>query len=185
MLSMKSICSVLAVVAGVSSAQAATLVGTQREATGINNLIVDGQSYNVVFDTSPLDTVYPGATPAFLSFNMAYDAVAAIENFFNSNSVTGIVDMPTYEFNVPFAKFAATDTYGVWESFNGGHDIGGWSDPRLGFPGGDTNYGHNSVAVFAVSAVPLPSSAPMFGAALLAIGAVGYGVKRKKAAAAA
>lgn len=36
-----------------------------------------------------------------------------------------------------------------------------------------------------VSAVPLPASAPMFGAALLALGAIGYGVKRKKAAAAA
>lgn len=36
-----------------------------------------------------------------------------------------------------------------------------------------------------VGTVPLPGSAPMFGAALLALGAVGYGVKRKKAAAAA
>ncbi|MDX7953451.1 hypothetical protein P7D22_19995, partial [Lichenihabitans sp. Uapishka_5] len=36
-----------------------------------------------------------------------------------------------------------------------------------------------------VSPVPLPASAPMFGAALLALGAVGYGMKRKKAAAAA
>ena len=33
--------------------------------------------------------------------------------------------------------------------------------------------------------VPLPASAPMFGAALLALGAVGYGAKRKKAAASA
>lgn len=36
-----------------------------------------------------------------------------------------------------------------------------------------------------VSSVPLPASAPMFGAALLALGAVGFGLKRKKAAAAA
>lgn len=35
-----------------------------------------------------------------------------------------------------------------------------------------------------VSTVPLPASAPMFGAALLALGAVGYGAKRKKAVAA-
>ncbi len=32
-----------------------------------------------------------------------------------------------------------------------------------------------------VSAVPLPASSPMFGAALLALGAFGYGVRRKKA----
>lgn len=35
-----------------------------------------------------------------------------------------------------------------------------------------------------VSSVPLPASAPMFGAALLALGGLGYAAKRKKAAAA-
>ena len=34
-----------------------------------------------------------------------------------------------------------------------------------------------------VSAVPLPGSAPMFGAALLGLGAAGFGAKRRKAAA--
>lgn len=33
-----------------------------------------------------------------------------------------------------------------------------------------------------VAAVPLPSSAPMFGAALLAVGAVGYGLRRRHGA---
>ncbi|MCW6512639.1 hypothetical protein [Lichenifustis flavocetrariae] len=37
---------------------------------------------------------------------------------------------------------------------------------------------------FNVSSVPLPASAPMFGAALMALGAVGYGMKRKAKAAA-
>lgn len=41
------------------------------------------------------------------------------------------------------------------------------------------------VRVDSLSAVPLPASAPMFGAALIALGAVGYAAKRKKAAAAA
>ncbi|MDX7951490.1 hypothetical protein P7D22_09955 [Lichenihabitans sp. Uapishka_5] len=36
-----------------------------------------------------------------------------------------------------------------------------------------------------LSAVPLPSSLPLFGAALLALGGIGYGAKRKKAAATA
>ena len=47
----------------------------------------------------------------------------------------------------------------------------------------DPTYG-GSLAL-SVSSVPLPASAPMFGAALVALGAVGYGMKRKKAAAAA
>ena len=56
------------------------------------------------------------------------------------------------------------------------------------FIGGSANF-PNSVYydnfIATVSAVPLPGSAPMFGTALVALGAVGYGLKRKKAAAAA
>lgn len=47
------------------------------------------------------------------------------------------------------------------------------------------SYGDLVRGEFTISNVPLPASAPMFGAALLALGAVGYGVKRKRAAAAA
>ncbi len=39
----------------------------------------------------------------------------------------------------------------------------------------------NAFEYAALSAVPLPASAPMFGAALMALGAVGYGMKRKAA----
>jgi hypothetical protein len=41
-----------------------------------------------------------------------------------------------------------------------------------------------STLTVSVSTVPLPTSAPMFGAALLALGIVGYGLKRKEAASA-
>ena len=44
------------------------------------------------------------------------------------------------------------------------------------------NLGALNVSVSTISAVPLPAAAPMFGAALLAFGAVGYGMKRRKAA---
>lgn len=49
---------------------------------------------------------------------------------------------------------------------------------------------NSSMAVLTVtdtslSAVPLPASAPMFGAAVLTLGLAGYGVKRSKASAAA
>ncbi len=42
----------------------------------------------------------------------------------------------------------------------------------------------NGVATVGVGAVPLPASAPMFGAALMALGVVGYGLKRTEKAAA-
>ena len=42
-----------------------------------------------------------------------------------------------------------------------------------------------SLTVYSISAVPLPSSSPLFGAALVALAGLGYGVKRKKATAVA
>ena len=65
--------------------------------------------------------------------------------------------------------------------------------------GGETYYGYavlggpqlvsyafeSTPGLTIVTPVPLPASAPMFGAAILALGVAGYGVKRKKAAAAA
>lgn len=63
-------------------------------------------------------------------------------------------------------------------------NVGGTSDFQMD---GNT-YGDEltvtSLNVSIVSSVPLPASAPMFGAALLALGAVGYRMKRKTAAAA-
>lgn len=47
-----------------------------------------------------------------------------------------------------------------------------------------TAYFQPQSASASISLVPLPASAPMFGAAFLALGAVGYGLKRKRAAAA-
>lgn len=43
----------------------------------------------------------------------------------------------------------------------------------------------NAFEFAALSTVPLPASAPMFGGALLALAGLGYGAKRRKAAAAA
>ena len=43
------------------------------------------------------------------------------------------------------------------------------------------NLGALTVSVGTLSSVPLPAAAPMFGAALLALGAVGYGVTRRAA----
>ena len=51
----------------------------------------------------------------------------------------------------------------------------GYSDFSLVFSDGINN--------LSLSAVPLPASAPMFGAAVLALGVTGYGMKRKRAAA--
>ena len=58
--------------------------------------------------------------------------------------------------------------------------IGEYSFRISGTTNGDSPSYGGSLSI-RVSTVPLPASAPMFGAALLALGLVGYGVKRKKA----
>ncbi|MCW6506983.1 hypothetical protein [Lichenifustis flavocetrariae] len=83
----------------------------------------------------------------------------------------------------------AFDIYGLVFTIAGGDAVNLWSNGNT--PGG-LNYG---VAVTdgtdvldytsGVSAVPLPSSAPMFGAALFGLAGFSYAAKRKKAAAAA
>ncbi len=81
------------------------------------------------------------------------------------------------------------DIYGLLFTLNTGETVNLWSNGDT--PGG-LNYGvavtdgttilHYTGGV-ALSAVPLPASAPLFGAALLALAVVGRGIKRVKAAA--
>ena len=80
----------------------------------------------------------------------------------------GTIDTFGSQFNSSFTiKLAAGDTLDFQTL--GGPDF--------------TNLSTGVQANIALSAVPLPASAPLFGAALLALGAVGYGVKRKQRAA--
>lgn len=96
----------------------------------------------------------------------------------SSNLISFIAD-PVYTFTV------------------GGHtrDNMGWVQESFGFTGtgsdtltftelGGTAYG-TALDNVSVSAVPLPASAPMFGAALVVLGTIGYGLKRRASAAAA
>lgn len=81
------------------------------------------------------------------------------------------------------------DIYGLVFSLGNGDFVNIWSN---GVTPGGLDYGvavtdgkdvlayTNGVSLFVV---PLPASAPMFGAALLAVGVAGYGLRRKQAAA--
>jgi hypothetical protein len=54
-----------------------------------------------------------------------------------------------------------------------------------GVVGAEFSSDTNAFEFASISNVPLPASAPMFGAALVALGAVGFAVKRRRSAAAA
>ncbi|MCW6513153.1 VPLPA-CTERM sorting domain-containing protein [Lichenifustis flavocetrariae] len=55
----------------------------------------------------------------------------------------------------------------------------GYMDPPAFFTDGSGNTFSVETVAPSLSAVPLPASAPMFGTALIALGAVGFGMKRK------
>lgn len=100
----------------------------------------------------------------------------------NFGSELGITSTPTPGSNVGDDYFAAlADPAFSKATFSltpGSYDLSGTVLANApGFTGG--------TGALTLSTVPLPASAPMFGAALLALGAIGYGVNRKKATAAA
>jgi hypothetical protein len=76
---------------------------------------------------------------------------------------------------------------GVWTTETGTFTSGAAGNYTLSFnfTAGPTPAKDLLLDGVSLSSVPLPASAPMFGAALAALGAIGYGLKRKKAAAAA
>lgn len=69
---------------------------------------------------------------------------------------------------------------GYFNSYAYTYDDTGWN--YQGSTRAFANLNLQSLTIASVSAVPLPASAPMFGAALLGLGAVGFGVRRRKAA---
>ena len=87
---------------------------------------------------------------------------------------------PVYSFSV--AGHTKTNMGWVKENFTftgTGYDTLVFADLNSGSP-----YG-TALDNVSVSAVPLPASAPMLGAALVTLGVVGYGLKRRKATSAA
>ncbi len=73
--------------------------------------------------------------------------------------------------------------YGYFNDYSYNYDYNNWNFQSATHAYANLNL--QSLTIASVSAVPLPASAPMFGAALLGLGAVGFGVRRRKAAAAA
>jgi hypothetical protein len=87
-----------------------------------------------------------------------------------------------------FAEFTTQSSGLFFEADMGSYDTAVGNNGvfiTMGEAQGSTSLIGLSEGVAGLSPVPLPASAPMFGAALLALGAAGYGLKRKKAAASA
>lgn len=78
---------------------------------------------------------------------------------------------------------AAFGQYPLFGVYNNGDDT--YGAVFTGQVNGVEHYAEFTSATVTLSTVPLPASAPMFGAALLGLAGIGYVAKRKKAAATA
>lgn len=115
---------------------------------------------------------------------------------FRERSAFFTVSDPTFAFEVGStdgtseARRGYSFSFEVGEVFNPDNSIAGFDLNRVALiiaPMTTISFGEGAATVSGspLSLVPLPASAPMFGAALVALGGIGYAAKRKKAAAAA
>ena len=165
--------------------------GNYNDADGIGS--ADADSYNTganhiagitalndgflagVFLGSTTSSTTPSAL-TFTSTNFTTLAPGLQQAFFIGDGLTGDGTGAVQTFYVPTG--ATRLALGISDAC-GYHGVPGCYGDNSGVLTGLTISGTEG----SVSAVPLPASAPLFGAALLALGAAGYGMKRKQKAA--
>lgn len=75
-------------IAACSAAGAQTLVGTPSDAIGFDDVVVDGQTYDVTFGGGPFNQAFPSGL-TFTSEASGLDAAGSLLNAFVKFSVTG------------------------------------------------------------------------------------------------
>lgn len=181
---------VLAGVAALTLSGAAlatpTLVGTTTDPTGIDNLVVDGKTYDVTISINDYLTVFPSG-PDFATPSGAGDAATALATFFASAGVTGLDGSPCGNGAIGASLICQVyvpsgDLAGL-VSGSQAHDQGtGWSEigPEALALDTDTlgsvGAGYDEWAVFKAT-VPEPATLALFG-----LGLAGVGLSRRRLA---
>jgi MYXO-CTERM domain-containing protein len=164
----------------VSQANASTLLYTGSSLTGIDGVLVDNNSYNVNFVLDTYDNLFATSPPLFLNQgSLASDAANSLLTIFSSNNVQniagvngagGVSVIVPYQAPDIFGNFLGVqDVYNItasnaWALFGGSPSIGD-----------NQTYGHNVMAVFAVSE---PATWVMMLAGLL--GLAGFAAYRRR-----
>lgn len=193
------------------AASAATIDVTVNGKSGPWDLSVNP---TLVYDAGAIAPTVVRSSTGLLAAGTAYTIAFAggetqTVSFYSQTDGDGYANLPQYDVSVP-AQYASNKETAHLQALLGafadstGKVVGtpfvvgnfgsflaptGASEILLGF--NDNHYADNlgaltvSVGGANISAVPLPASAPMFGAALLALGGIGYAAKRKRAATAA
>jgi hypothetical protein len=119
----------------------ATLIGTPSSASGLSNLQVDGNLYDVQFSNQAFTQVYASSVPIFDgNLSLASDATIALVSALNSLGVSGFADFsPANEIYVPAGPasvFPGLPEPYLFPAFIGIYDYQAstWSDSGFGYP---------------------------------------------------
>jgi hypothetical protein len=178
---------------GASQAEAATLVGQSTDASGIDDLVVDGVSYNVSFEHVNYGSV-PGLNPSTFYGNPsgAFDASSALISALNSFGVTGLVDVSgSFVRNEDLVVPIVVNQFGLAVVgaqciSNSSGCVTGWDQVNTALPdNGMEIFSSDQEFDFAVfsagAATPLPAALPLFATGLGAMGLLIWRKKRKGA----
>jgi len=123
---------------GVSSAQAATVIFSGDTATGIEDLDVNGVSYNVEFVFNSAINVY--GNPRVFDFNSSNDAITAVEAVIAALSgepaVTGVGPQSSQSFRIGYSE-SEIFGFSLINSWQGRYLGSFWGDPNIEKDGAD------------------------------------------------
>lgn len=133
-----------------------------------------GQTFSFSFATTNPTPDNPDTDISTFSYTLAATSIAPIM----LSSITFFDDTDKGLFDLNFSDGNILSFYGA-DIGSTGFLMSGFYQAQVALDQGPVSTGAGSVAVsINVSAVPLPASAPLFGAAVLAFGLLGYAAKR-------
>jgi hypothetical protein len=156
-------------------------VGTTSDPTGINDLVIDGTTYNVTFSFTPAASLFTAGT------QQSRDAATSLASALTDLSVVGLNNSGGPAIGLTVQVDGITPGDGVGYGFSSQQWFAGFTstppsfgsnifcDLNKGVCGGDVTVAAN----FTAAATPLPAALPLFAVGLGGLGLLGRRRKRK------
>ena len=178
----------LVILSGDSSVTASQLSALDSYVSGGGRLVVQSDAAGFESFQTTLNAVSASLGSSIVNVDGAYDGLFHSTTAVLPSAFTAGVNTVQYAYTssltggTPLVNGLSGQNFIAYQAIGSGYffaiaDV----DTQEGLSSASVDNGqlYLNFANASVSAVPLPASAPMFGAALIALGAVGYGLNRK------